>query len=450
MSLTMRVLCLVVLVILGAAPLQAQGSPVEIEFVHIFGGENDNRSEIIQSIADAFMAQRPDVVVTVTSPSTNYTELFNSALLSAQQGRAPEVVLVEEGLTQLAFDSQLFLPIEQLASEEQLQSLEDVIPQLLNFYTIEGTLWSMPWNASNPLLYYNRGMFEAAGLDPDSPPSTFDEILTACAAIMALPDGTRPTAGCINYPMSTWFLEQWVAMQNGLFMNNDNGRSDRATEALFTSPEMLTVVNWFRTMTEAGYYTYSGTPEDYTGEGQAFLSKATAMTINSTAGIALFQRFSGIFRIDLGIAPLPTPSADATNGGTVGGGSVWVTAGHSEAETQAAVDFIFFLTSTANDAVWHQGTGYFPVRQSTIDQLTADGWFDANPAYRIALDQLQSQAGNIANAGATIGPAPEVRGALIQALQSIADGGEDVEAALTVAKARAEAALADYNATVGG
>jgi sn-glycerol 3-phosphate transport system substrate-binding protein len=308
----------------------------------------------------------------------------------------------------------------------------------------------MPWNASNPIFYYNRGMFEAAGLDPDAPPATFDEILAACEAIMALPEDTRPSAGCINYPMATWFPEQWVAMQNGLFVNNDNGRNGRASEALFTSPEMVNVVNWFKTLADAGYYTYSGTPNDFNGEGQSFLSGATAMTINSTAGIALFQRFSGIFGVDLGIAALPTPSADATNGGTVGGGSLWVTAGHTDEETQAAIDFIFFMTDTANDMVWHQGTGYFPVRQSSIDQLTTDGWFDENPAYRIALDQLQAQAGNIANAGATIGPAPEVRGALISALQSIADSGQDVTASLEAAKAQADAALADYNATVGG
>jgi sn-glycerol 3-phosphate transport system substrate-binding protein len=443
------VIALLTLVI-GAAPSLAQGRPIQIEFVHIFGGENDSRAQVIQGIADAFMAEHTDVQVTLSSPSNDYTELFNAALLSAQQGSAPEIVLVEEGLTQLAYDSQLFVPIEGIASPEQLASLEDVLPQLLNFYRIQGALWSMPWNASNPILFYNRGMFEAAGLDPDAPPATFDEILAACEVLMALPEDTRPSAGCINWPMATWMFEQWTAMQNGLFVNNDNGRNARASEALFTSPEMLNVVNWFKQLDDAGYYTYSGTPNDYNGEGQSFLGGNTAMTINSTAGIALFQRFAGVFSIDLGIAPLPTPSADATNGGTIGGGSVWVTAGHTPEEQQAAVDFIFFLTSTANDQVWHQGSGYFPIRQNSIDELTASGWFDENPAYRIALDQLQAQAGNIANAGAVIGPSPEVRGALIQALQSIADGGQDVTASLEAAKAQADSALADYNATVGG
>lgn len=443
-----RFALLIISLLAFAAPAAAQDErPIQIEMVHIFGGEQDSRVEVIQAIAAAFMEANPDVGVTITSPSTDYTEVFNTALLNAGQGNAPEIVQVEEGLTQLAFDSQLFLPISELASAEQLASLEDVLPQLINFYTVGGTLWSMPWNASNPLLYFNREMFEEAGLDADAPPQTFDELLTACEAIMTT---VANLDGCINWPLSTWFPEQWVAMQGALFVDNDNGRSARATSVLWDAPEVMTVATFMQTLAQNGYFSYTGTPDDYNGEGIAFLSKRTAMTINSTAGISLFQRFSAIQGVELGIAPLITPSADATNGGTIGGASLWVTAGHSDEETRAAVDFIFFLTQAENDMVWHQGTGYFPIRQSSIDQLAADGWFDENPAYGIALEQLQEQAGSIANAGAVIGPSPEVRSAFIQALQSIVDAGEDPVAALMAAKAQADAALADYNATVGG
>jgi sn-glycerol 3-phosphate transport system substrate-binding protein len=437
------------LVILAfAAPSAAQADrPIQIELVHIFGGEQDSRSEVILAAAQAFMEANPDVGVTISSPSTDYTELFNAALLAAGQGNAPEIVQVEEGLTQLAYDSQLFLNLSEIASAEQLASLDDVLPQLINFYSIGGALWSMPWNASNPLLFYNKNIFTSAGLDPEAPPQTFDEITAACEQIMA---NVANLDGCINWPMVTWFPEQWLAMQNALFANNDNGRSARATEVLWETPEMLTITNWMRDLAQNGHYTYSGTPNDYNGEGIAFLSKKTAMTINSTAGITLFQRFSAVQGFELGVAPLPLPNADATNGGTAGGASLWITAGHSDAETQAAVDFVFFLTQTENDIAWHQGTGYFPIRQSSIGQLTDDGWFEENPAFAIGVAQLQAQAGSVANAGAVIGPAPEVRTALIQAFQSVVDAGEDPAEALAAAKAQADAALADYNATVGG
>lgn len=418
---------------------------VEITFVHIFGGENDTRGAVVREIADAFQEQNPGVVVNIPAASTDYTELFNNALLAAEQGNPPTIVQVEEGLTQLAADSGFFIPISDLASPEQLASLDDVLPVVRSYYSIGDDIWSLPWNASNPILYYNKAMFEAAGLDPEVAPATFAEVLAACEAIMALENAP---ATCINWPMSTWFAEQWVAMQNGLVANNDNGRSARASEMLFTSPEMLKVAEWWAELDERGYYSYSGTPNDYNGEGIAFLTRRSAMTINSTAGITLFQRFAAQFGIPLGIARLPIPDESATNGVTVGGASLWITAGHSDEVLKAATDFVFFLTNTENDMKWHQNSGYFPVRVSSIEQLTAEGWFEANPQFSIALDQLFESAGNVANAGAVVGPSSDVRGFLVEAFQSMVDGGIAPAEALAAAKTRADAVLAEYNSLV--
>lgn len=435
-------LLLALLCLVAIAPLHAQ-DPITISMVHIFGAENDDRGGLIQAVADEFMAANPGVVIELASPTTDYIELFNGALLAADQGQAPTIIQVEEGLTQLAADSGFFLSINDLASEEQLASLDDILPVLREYYSIGGSLYSVPFNASNPLLFYNKDMFAAAGLDPETAPTTFEDILTACAAIMAAPE---PPSACMNFPMNSWFPEQWMAMQNALIADNDNGRSARATAVNYDAPEMLRIAEWYKAMDDAGYFMYSGTPNDYQGEGITFLSKTTAITINSTAGLALFQRFSGIQGIDLGIAPLPTPGADATNGVTVGGASLWVTAGGTPEQTQAAVDFIFFLTNTEHDMAWHQGTGYFPTRLTSIEALTEAGWFEENPAYGLAITQLQNSAGNIANAGAIMGPSAEVRAVLVEGLQSIVDGGETPADALAAAKSRADAILADYNA----
>lgn len=450
----------VLAIALTIAPVAAQ-EPVTIEFVHIFGSEGDIRADVIQAIADDFMAQNPNVTVVIRSPSTTYEELFNAVLLSAEQGRAPHVVQVEEGLTQLAIDSGFFLPIGELASEAQLAELEDILDVVRNFYNVDGTTWSVPWNSSNPVLYYNKSMTDALGIQISSTePLTFDAILAICEGVLMARAAIPTLTHCMNWPMASWFPEQWMAMQNALFVNNDNGRSGRATEANFDSPEMLRIAEFYRQMAERGFYTYTGTPGDYNGEGALFGTGATALHINSTAGITLFVQGFAAAGVDLGIAPLPIPGEDATNGVTIGGASVWVTAGHSDAETQAAVDFIFFLTSAENDIRWHQGSGYFPNRVSSIEYLTVGGyidpatgqevsWFETFPFFRIAVDQLMNSAGTIANAGAIIGPATEVRAALVQGLQSIVDGGVDPAEAMAAAKARADAVLAEYNALIG-
>jgi len=150
------------------------------------------------------------------------------------------------------------------------------------------------------------------------------------------------------------------------------------------------------------------------------------------------------------VAPFPKPYADATNGITAGGAAVWVMAGHPDAETQAAVDFIFYLINTENIKTWHRASGYFPIRQSAIDELEAEGWFEENSAYFIPLQQLLDSTPNPANAGARLGAASQVRTTVIEAVLSVIDNDEDPAAALAAAQDRANKAIADYNSVIGG
>lgn len=430
----------VVLFVLSVVPafLASAQDDIEIVFTHIF---DDDRQEVIRAIADAFEAENPGVTVTLQA-IVGYENVYQSALQAADQGNAPNIIQVVEYLTQQAADSGYFIPVSDVASEEQLAELEDVLPSIRNYFSIGDDVWSIPWNTSNPLLYYNRGMFEAAGLDPDDPPMTFTEITAACEAIMA---AELEISGCINWPMSSWFAEQWMAMQNAPIVNNDNGRVERATEVLWTSSEMIEIVSWWGELASEGYYIYTGTVGDDNGEGITFLSQQTAMTIASTAGLTLIQNFARVQGFELGVSGLPMPDEEATNGVTVGGASLWLSADQTEEEMQVANDFIFFMIETENDITWHQGSGYVPIRFSSIDQLTEAGWFEENPFFSIAVNQLANSEDNIATAGGLVGPADEVGSILIAGFQSIVDAGADPEAAMAAAKERADAVLADYN-----
>jgi sn-glycerol 3-phosphate transport system substrate-binding protein len=466
-------LLLVVGALVGLMGLPARAQDIVIDFAHIFGGEGDIRRDVIRAIADDFEAQNPGIRINLVSPSTDYTELFNRVLLDAQQGNAPAVVQVEEGLTQLAADSGLFVPIGDVATPEQLAQYEGILPVVRSYYTIGDTIWSVPWNSSNPVVYYNKTITDILQIQVPEV-MTFEDIIRICQRI----ERARPLIraanpafqACMNFPITAWFPEQWMAMQNALIANNDNGRTARATEMLYTSPEMLVIGNFYKELRERNLFTYTGVPNDYNGEGALFGTGATVFHINSTAGITLFVSGFANAGVSLGIAPLFIPNAEATNGVTVGGASLWVTAGKSEAETRAAVDWIFFLTNTENDIRWHQGSGYFPNRQESLDFLNtrgafvdADGnpvpagtegaieapWFEVYPFFAIAINQLQASGNSFANAGAVIGPSAEVRQALVRALQSIIDGGVEPAEALAAAKTQADRILAEYNAVVG-
>jgi ABC-type glycerol-3-phosphate transport system substrate-binding protein len=132
---------IVVLVVLSLVPIfaiDAQDNAIELTLIHIF--DDDLRPQVIQEIIDAYVEEYPNVVINSQSPSDDYVEVFNNALLAAGQGNAPNIVQIEEGLTQAAIDSGYFIPISEVASQEQLATLDDVLPSIRNYFRLGGAL----------------------------------------------------------------------------------------------------------------------------------------------------------------------------------------------------------------------------------------------------------------------------------------------------------------------
>ncbi len=424
----------------GTQRIEAQDDQVEITFSHVFGDEN--RQGLVQDVADAFMAEHPNITVNVEVASS-YRDNLNGAILASEQGDAPHVVQIFEVGSQLALDSGIFIPVSDVANEEQLASLDDVIEPVLNYYTLGDDVWSLPWNSSNPVLYYNIEMFEAAGIE--SPPETYGDVIAACEILMG---AGLDLQGCIGWNMHSWFVEQWVAEQGGLLADNDNGRADRATEVFLNSEEMLNIFNWWKELADSGYYIYTGTLEDWNGSDAIFTGQQAAMHITSTADLVNITNAGTEAGFSVGTGLLPIPDDAERNGVVVGGASVWLTDGHPQEELEAAVEFMLFLGNTENMVAWHQGTGYFPVRYSAIDALAEGGWFDENPTFTTAFDQLTETISNPATGGALIGTFLDTRTIIEQAAQSVIDGGADPAEALAAADAEADALLEEYNLLV--
>ena len=233
-----------------------------------------------------------------------------------------------------------------------------------------------------------------------------------------------------------------MAEQGALLVNNNNGRDGRATEVLLTSDAAKNIVNWIKTLNDNGYYTYTGTLEDWDGSDAIFTEGQVMFHITSTANIGNIVEAASGFEVDT--APLPIPAESERTGVIVGGASVWVMEGHPEDELTAARDFILYMTNTENMESWHKLTGYFPVRNSSVDALEQEGWFTENPRFEVAFDQMLSTETVPATAGALMGPFPEIRTIIEEAIQKVLNG-QEVDAALEEAKRLADNALEQYN-----
>jgi len=422
-----------------ATPLTAAAEKTSISFWHAFGG---GRTAFIERMVEDFNYTHPNIEVNVEYKGS-YRDTLNASLMAAKQGQAPHIVQYFEVGSQFALDSGIFATFEEYVKKGDYAMLDDFIAPVANYYKIGGKFNSIPWNSSNPILYYNKTLFKKAGLDPDNPPKTYGGVMDACEKIIS--SGAAPKG--ITWPLHTWFVEQWVCMQGELLANNENGRAARATDVYADSDAMKRIMTWWKALYDKEYYAYSGKPEDWDGANQIFVTQQAPMLITSTSDVTFHQNAAAENGYELGTGFLPAPDGIDRNGVVVGGASLWMTKGHPEAEMDAAKTFLLWFTNTENMVRWHKGTGYFPVRSSAVDVVKLQKWFERNPAYRAAFDQLLQTKVNRASQGGLIGPFPEIRTIVSDAVQKIF-AGAPVEEALAAADKRADKALADYNRSV--
>ena len=133
----------------------------------------------------------------------------------------------------------------------------DLIPRVVAYYSVNGVLYPMPFNDSNPVLYYNKVAFQKAGLDPDKPPVTFDEVKADSQKIVQ--------SGAAKYGIAlktdSWPIEHWLAKASQTLVNNGNGRKARATKVTFDDATGVSVFTWIDDMVKSKLALSTGTTD---------------------------------------------------------------------------------------------------------------------------------------------------------------------------------------------
>ncbi|HEX6112720.1 MAG TPA: extracellular solute-binding protein, partial [Geminicoccaceae bacterium] len=156
-----------------AAAAQAQ---TQIQWWHAMSGELGNK---LNEIAQGFNASQQEYQVVPTYKG-NYTETMTAAVAAFRAGEQPHIVQVFEvgTATMMAAEGAIY-PVHQLMADAGIEwDPNAFLPAVVGYYTTpEGQMLSMPFNSSTPVLYYNKAAFEKAGLDPEQPPETWDQLI---------------------------------------------------------------------------------------------------------------------------------------------------------------------------------------------------------------------------------------------------------------------------------
>lgn len=416
------------------------GGPVEITFWHAM---TDANLEALESLVADYNASQDDIQVEAVYQGSYADTLKKYTAAVSGGGDLPDLIQLEDTATQAMIDSQTVLAA-QACVEADDYDLSDYIQKTIDFYTVQGTLYPMPWNVSNLLLYYNAQAFEKAGLDPDTPPRTLDEVREASQAIV---DAGAADKG-FALKLDPWWLEQMTASVGEEFVNNGNGRDERATASSFDNDASLEVYEWMNDMVADGLALNTGSPEGGNFDNLLSIgSDEAAMTIDTTAALGTIRGVLGggqFPNVTLAVGPRPNLEGEEPNAVVAGGANYMINAG-SDAEQEAAWRFMTWLNEPEQQATWSVATGYIPIRQSAVDMPEIQELWAGEPEFKVAYDQLQGGEDNVAIEGPVIGPYREVRDVIIASFERMLGEGQSPADALASAAAGADDEITQYN-----
>ena len=431
MSKTKRDVCGLICVIMMFVGMTAFAEePITIQFWHAMSAK---RMKAVDVVLAGFHEAHPEIKIEPQFTGS-YAETLSKAIAAVRSGEAPHIVQVYEVGTQTMLDSGAIVPLFELEKPGELD-WDTVIGPILDYYTVDGKLFSMPFNSSTSMLYYNKDLFKKAGLDPEQPPKSFQDVLEMGKKIVE--SGVAPHAISFGYP--SWQFEQAHTVHAQFFANNENGRKARATEVLFNSEFGVEVLKKWSEWAEAGVFYYGGT--EYKAN-DVFLAGQIAMLQQSTSSAGSITKAA---QFDVGTAFLPRLDGYPKGNCVIGGATLWTMKGHSQEEYDAVWEFYKWIARPEVAAQWHKDTGYFPSSTMAEQLLRDEGWFDNNPNFYTAFDQILSGKRVPASQGVLLGNFPEIRQYIRTAIEKATSGQMSAQEALDEAAKEANRVLKEYN-----
>lgn len=431
----------------GGTPRRTSGGlsgPAGRVHVIVWHSMTATTQQALQEIADDFNQSQSKYYVSLINQGS-YTDSFTK-LRESETANRPALIQLSDNFTQIMIDSGIVTPAQEFVDAEHYD-LSDFEPKALDYYTVDDTLYAVPFNLAGPILYYDRRAFEEAGLDPDRPPRTLEEVRDYAERLVRRNESGEVTRAGISLYVSPWIFEQMLAKGGALLVNNGNGRDDRATEAVFAGEQGKTIIEWWNEMVESGLATYTGR-----SDRDALLQVASGravMTIASTAvlqGAVIAVTLLGESPDRIGVGPMPGP-ASPDGGIILGGAAFWILNERPKAEQQGAWAFAKFASSPEQQAKWHADTGYIPSRISAFDLPAAVEKRRQYPQFAVAVEQLHASPNNRATQGALLGPFNKVRDRIARAFEQVLAGNADPAQALEAAQEGANDDIAEYNRT---
>ncbi len=411
------------------------GEGTTITFWHSMGGVN---GEAMNYLIDKFNKENDQNIHVEAEYQGEYDDAINK-LKSAQIGNmGADLVQIYDIGTRFMIDSGWVIPMQELIDADGWDTAQ-LEPNIAAYYSVDNKLYSMPFNSSTPILYYNKDMFEKAGIT--EVPDTLGKIGEVADKLVN--EGGAGEA--ISLGIYGWFFEQFTCKQGKDYVDNGNGRETAATKVVFdeNGAAAATLKAW------KALYDQGAAPNVGRG-GDAglvdFSSGKSAMTLGSTASLKqVLEDVNGKFEV--GTAYFPKVNDSDEGGVSIGGASLWALNNEDSAKEKAVWEFVKFLVSPESQAYWNAQTGYFPVTVAAHDEQVFKDNIAKYPQFETAINQLHDSTPQ--SAGALLSVFPEARAVVETEIENMLNNGSSPEDAAAAMAEQINSAITDYNVVNG-
>ena len=426
---------LLVCAIAGIAPA---GAATEIAWWHAMSGELGRQ---LEKLAADFNASQSDYRVVPTYKG-NYTQTVTAAIFAFRSSSQPTIVQVNEiaTATMMAAKGAVYPVYELMRDESEVFSPADYLPAVTGYYTdLDGNMLSFPFNASTPILYYNKTLFRRAGLDPEAPPATWPDVGTMAKRLI----DAGATCGFTTSWPSWVHIENFSAYHDLPLATRSNGLGGLDAELVFNNPAVVRHIAQLADWQKTKIFDYSGRataaePRFQQGDCGIFIgSSATRADILANA------------KFDVGYGRLPywPDIAGAPQNTIIGGATLWVLRGRTAGEYKGAAKFFAYLSKPEVQAAWHQHTGYLPITKAAYDLTRAQGFYDRNPGTAISIEQITLKPPTENSRGLRLGSFVLVRAAIEDEIEHAVRGEKSAKDAMDAAVDRGNKLLRQFERT---
>ncbi|MFC0138919.1 sn-glycerol-3-phosphate ABC transporter substrate-binding protein UgpB [Erwinia mallotivora] len=410
----------------------------EIPFWHSMEGELGVE---VDSLAKRFNDAHPDYKVVPTYKG-NYEQSLAGGIAAVRAGKAPAILQVYEVGTATMMASKAIVPVHEVFKNAGISLDESqFVPTVAGYYSdASGHLISQPFNSSTPVLYYNKDAFKKAGLNPDQPPKTWQELQSDAAALRK--------AGMKCGYASGW--QGWIQIENfsawhGLPVATRNNGFDGTDAVLeFNQPVQVRHIQMLADMNKKGDFTYFGRKDESTAR---FYNGDCGITTSSSGSLADIRHYAR-FNYGVGMMPYDASVPNAPQNALIGGASLWVFKGKDAATYKGVAEFMQFLARPEIAAEWHQKTGYLPVTTAAYQLTRQQGFYDRNPGADTATRQMLNKPPLPFTKGMRLGNMPQIRAVIDEELEGVWTGSLTPQVALDNAVSRGNLLLRRFQQSV--